>query len=89
MSENTAEHYRERISRMRSLGWEVEGELHESVYRAHRLGVPIAELARLAETDEQGVRRILDHIVTGDLRDDGEPEPDWLYSRGGAIFSFR
>lgn len=89
MVENTVEHHTARISRMRALAYEVEGELNESVYRAHALGAPIAELAHHAETDEQGIRRILAGIDPDELRDDDEPEPDWLYSTGGAIFSFR
>jgi hypothetical protein len=87
MALDPTEYLIDRMARMRDLIWLAEGELHSAIFRARRMGIPLAEIVRVSERDEGLIERIIDEFNPDDLPGPDEPEPNWLYARGGAIFT--
>lgn len=87
MSDKGIEHWLDRVGRMASVQLSVEGELQEALWYAHHAGANLSTLACAAERTEEQVTEALAQVDPAELRDPDEPEVDWLYSRGGAIYA--
>jgi hypothetical protein len=87
MADNDIAHLTKRITSMSDLECSVEFELHTALYRAHQLGVPVAELARLATLPPHRVDQIVTDFDPADLPAPDDPDLDWIVRHPGVIFT--